>query len=321
MSAIRCMVRPTLLCALAVAVTIAGFGALANLREERGEAPMLPLLAAVAMIALQVTLLALAWRLILATLRPPGPGSSVAVRSFALGWLSRYIPGPPTGLAGKFLVCRSAGYSNGAIAAALFYENVLLLAAGAALPALTLGFALGMRWVFIEPLLLLATIAGAAAVTRPTLMRGAARVLGRGRLPSLVQLQPVPRRALVGPAAMVFAAAACAGVSFHIVAVTLTDLPAGNLGLSLLIFSAASLTGFVTPFAPSGAGVRETVIVALLGPYVGGTDALSVAIVARGVAILLDVAIAGGLLGAYAVSGLRRALVASRPTIRSKYRA
>ena len=69
-------------------------------------------------------------------------------------------------------------------------------------------------------------------------------------------------------------------------------------------FALAWVTGFLTPGAPGGLGVRETVFVALLGPEVGASAALGGAILHRLVTAAVDAA--AGVTGyAWLASGAR----------------
>ncbi|WP_373324362.1 hypothetical protein [Tepidiforma flava] len=79
--------------------------------------------------AAQVVLLAAGWRAIGRSHWPPGERWTW-LRSFAHGWAARYVPGPPTGPAGKYLALRDAGMTVPAAAALLWVDQVLSLAAG-----------------------------------------------------------------------------------------------------------------------------------------------------------------------------------------------
>jgi uncharacterized membrane protein YbhN (UPF0104 family) len=67
-------------------------------------------------------------------------------------------------------------------------------------------------------------------------------------------------------------------------------------------FALAMAAGVVFVFAPSGAGVREALIVAALSPVMTPGQALGIAVVSRALFILADV----GSAGAAALSGARR---------------
>lgn len=54
------------------------------------------------------------------------------------------------------------------------------------------------------------------------------------------------------------------------------------------VFATAWVLGFITPGAPGGIGVRETILTSGLTPFIGASAAVSIAIVARIIAILGD---------------------------------
>jgi hypothetical protein len=134
-------------------------------------------------------------------------------------------------------------------------------------------------------------------LVRPDSFRHIARVVTRFGFKHAAAVEPVPLASLVPPFAFMVAAGLLAAFSFHIVAWTMTPWKFGDAGHAVAIFSIAALAGYLVPFVPSGAGIREAVIVALMAPFIGPAGALSVAIVARAVAVLVDVLVAA-LLGA-----------------------
>jgi uncharacterized membrane protein YbhN (UPF0104 family) len=109
-------------------------------------------------------------------------------------------------------------------------------------------------------------------------------------------------------------------LSFHVVATALTDWPTSAIGRSIFVFSLASLAGYVVPFVPSGAGVREAVILGALGPTLGPGPALSVAVVSRAVAVLVDAALGGTIALAYLPRVLRRGFRSSARATAAKMR-
>lgn len=66
------------------------------------------------------------------------------------------------------------------------------------------------------------------------------------------------------------------GIVIDLLAVGIFNAPQMNICLLTSIFSVAWISGFVTPGAPAGLGVRETVLVTLLEPLYGSGIALGV---------------------------------------------
>jgi hypothetical protein len=249
---------------------------------------------AAALYAAQVAMLALGWQW-LGEGTWPGRARRVWLRAFVHGWVARYLPGPPTGPAGKYLALRDAGAGAPVIAALLWVEQVLQLAASIAVPAALAVPAYGLEWWWAAAGGLTAAAGLALGGARPGLVR---RVSGRfgprgERSGAVVAAGP----AVLGFAAM-SAAALLAGLAFHVAAVVVSPWPLSRWEEGVAVFALASLAGYVTPFAPSGAGVRESVIVALLGGQLGAATALTVAVVARATAVLVDAALAAGYFGA-----------------------
>jgi len=54
------------------------------------------------------------------------------------------------------------------------------------------------------------------------------------------------------------------------------------------------LAGFLAPFSPGGIGVREGVLVLLLTPFVGGPQAVIVALLSRVISLAVELAFAAG---------------------------
>lgn len=213
-----------------------------------------------------------------------------AVRSFAAGWASRYVPGPPTGPAGKLVVLRASGMRTEQVVAMLWVDQVTGLSAAVAVPSLLALTDSDGPWRWLAPGGLAAAGCTLALATRPRLVRRLSRWLGRGLTPGAA---PAP-----GATGAAFTAYLLGGLlaaaAFHVTAVVVSPWPGSGWDDAMLAFSFASLVGFLTPFAPSGAGVRETVIVALLGGTIGATEALTAAVVARATAVAVDGALLAG---------------------------
>lgn len=306
--AARRFALPALHFVVAVVVVAAALAAVPLFNAQRGGWAIDALLWSAGALVVQLVFLATAWYLLLKVTWSHGATVSLGVRSFAFGWLSRYLPGPPTGPAGKFLVCRDAGMPGGALTTALWLEQALQLAVAIALPSATLAFAFGPRALPLS----FGGMAAAALIgytaTHPAVVR---RFAALARILRLSNDEPVARVSFAVAARVagtLLGGALFGAISFHFAAVTISTWPLASVGPAVFIFSLASLAGFVVPFAPSGAGVREAVIVGLMGATLGGPEALSVAIVARAVAIGIDVLLALLLLGGGIAGAAYRAL-------------
>jgi hypothetical protein len=265
-----------------------------------------PLLLALGVLALQIATLTCVWALLLrAAARSIRPSPWLAIRSFGLGWLIRYLPGVPASSAGRYVVCREAGYPTAAIAAALFYETLLQSGAAALLPAALLSFGLGGRWLWLTPFAVVAVCGLTALAVAPPVVVRLARRLRRAGMVSAEGFRPVPLAALAAPFLGAVLATLLAALAFHLIAVAATPLTGRDLGRNLFAYGLAGWLGFVVPLLPSGVGVREAVLVALLGPQIGHSDALGLAVLARAVPVLFDAAFGAALALASLAGALR----------------
>ncbi|WP_040492404.1 lysylphosphatidylglycerol synthase domain-containing protein [Ilumatobacter nonamiensis] len=218
---------------------------------------------------------------------PAGAG----MRWFCVGQLGKYVPGgiwPVVGqgeLAHRGGVGRTDAYAGTAV-------SMLSTLAGAATVAVVAGFASpDDRWV---PALLLGLglVVGLAVLGLDPLRRRAAAVtasLSRGRLTLPSALSFTRWTLFHVPVWLAFSAA-------NLFAIIALNGPHG-VGFTVdLVFvtCVAWMAGFVIVGLPGGIGVREAVFVSLMTPTLGAGLAVTVAVVARFVSILVDLVAAGG---------------------------
>lgn len=188
-------------------------------------------------------LLASAWRDLLAA-QGHRAGLGWSIRVYGLSQLAKYIPGNVFQFVGRQLIGAADGLPHGVLARSALYEILGLAAAGALLSLWALPLIDDrLQW-------LPAPAVGAGMVL---LALAAARAIG-GALPA---------RALAAHLAFLLAAA----LIFVWLLGLLAPLPGGPAALLPLCgaYTAAWLAGFATPGAPAGLGVRELVLLLLLG--------------------------------------------------------
>ncbi len=78
------------------------------------------------------------------------------------------------------------------------------------------------------------------------------------------------------------------GISTQIVASALTDATKISLLHFCGLFALVWISGFVTPGAPAGAGVREAILLVGFRPYFGGPMALTITLILRAVSVSSD---------------------------------
>jgi hypothetical protein len=222
------------------------------------------------------------WVLLARRMGAPRLAFAQAVRVFFLAGLGRYVPGkvwPVAGLA--FLAAREGVPPGPATAAAVLGYAISVLAA---LAVGTLyvwwGPPVGGPWTRVAAAGVLATCALLAA---PAVLRRLVHALVRLARGTPETTQPrVAReglRWLAGYAAAWLAFAA----AFLLFWTAFRPLPAGAGGwlAAAAAFPAAYALGVVAVFAPAGLGVREGALVALTAPFLGRTDAVGLAVLAR----------------------------------------
>ncbi len=221
------------------------------------------------------------------------PGASLWVweRSFA----ARYMPSGALTITVRLVERERLGATRGQMLSATAFEQ-LVAAAGAAAVSLAAFSASGRRPPAVA-VLVLAAVLTFAGVARPT-----AAWWGRRKVLSGVERDPFP---IVGTPALATALALCvcgwlvAGAAAWVFVVALTAGPAPGFLFLLGAYTFAWLVGFVVPFAPSGLGVREATMIALLAPVLGAAPATALTVGIR----LANVA--GDFLAIGAIEGAR----------------
>lgn len=239
--------------------------------------------AAVAASAVAVSAYGLVWPVLLRRLGTPAPFSWIAL--FFKSQLGKYLPGSVWQYAGRVGLARSRGVSVQVGLASIVAEVIYSAVAAAVASSLLLG------WI-AAPAILLGLVV-------------LALLLG-GRLAGLLARAPLARRATraapvaVGLYLLVWAAY---GIAFWATGRALFAVPASDLPRYIGVFALAWLAGLVAVFAPGGIGVREAVIVGLLGGRLGQADAIVLAATSRIVLTAIDL-FAGA--AAFGLPALRR---------------
>jgi glycosyltransferase 2 family protein len=254
--------------------------------------------------ALAAVLLALiatmqVWRVLLAAL-----GSPLAVRPAArvmfIGQLGKYLPGSIWPVVAQMELGTAHRVPRHRSASASVLTMLFCLLAGLLAALVTLPFASGGRsywWVFlVAPVLLICLF--------PQVLNWLLdRLLRLARRPPLDQ--PLPGRAVAGALAWALVSWVFFGLQIWLLAIRL-GAPDGRAALlSIGGFAFAWCVGFVVVFVPAGAGIRDVLLIATLGPMLGVGKATAVALVSR---VLMT---AGDLIAAGAAAVLARA--PSRP--------
>jgi glycosyltransferase 2 family protein len=207
----------------------------------------------------------------------PAETAVVWMRSF----LARYVPSGALTLAVRLRACERLGVTRRELLGATALEQVVAAVGGAVVTLAVFGVD-GRRPPLVAAGILIAAVAVALGVRRT-----------RGHKRLLLQVTVLNAGAWV-----------VNGIAVWILVRALVPSPPAVLFL-VSAYAFAWLIGFVIVFAPSGLGVREATLIALLSPQLGPAAATGVAVVLRFANIVGDVVAFGAV--ELAVS-LRRAL-------------
>jgi glycosyltransferase 2 family protein len=79
-------------------------------------------------------------------------------------------------------------------------------------------------------------------------------------------------------------------ILFWTTSIALGKWDAISLYTALFAFAISWLLGTITPGAPAGVGIRESIIILILSPYIGGPSSILVSLLMRIVTMLGDAA-------------------------------
>jgi hypothetical protein len=218
------------------------------------------------------TLLAEAWRLILSYLGA-SIDRSAAVKTYGTSQIAKYVPGNVFHFASRQLLGLSRSIAGAALAKSVVFELATISAA-----ALWLGI---LALPFLFPFLPRWSGAVAFAGAFPIIF-----VIVRGRFGSAM-IKSVLYYALF---------LATAGALFIAIAAIVAPVAALHPGLIpglIAAYVVAWLAGLLTPGAPAGVGVREFVLLFLLGEHIGEATLLLAVLLHRLITLVGDLGFFG----------------------------
>lgn len=219
--------------------------------------------------------------------------------AFYVGQLAKYLPGGAWQYLGRAGLAVRLGLPLRVAAGSLGIETVCALVALA--PLAPLALATGGDHALLALALSAGALLAIGLAARMPWGRCALRaLLGRMAGAEMEVSPPAVRDATVRylGAWVVF------GVGFWLVGAALVGASFSHLPLYVGVFVIAWAVGFVVFFAPGGVGVREAVIIGLLGPRIGGAEALLVATASRVAFTVVDVV--GGVVALWLLRRVRR---------------
>ena len=221
--------------------------------------------------------------------RPPDLFSMMAI-----AWLpqiGKYVPGKVASVVGSVWLLRRKGVSSPAAIGSVFVVDGIgiLVGLGLAIP-LTLWApvrqSLPAAWLWSLGLL------GVVLVCLHPKVFGALgnfvlRKLKRQELRSLPSL-----RQYAGPAALILVQFSALGIALWCTGRSLATPPIAHIPLFVSAVSLAGTVGFLALFAPAGLGVREAILLVILGPVFGSSTAALVVVALRLVLTTVEVLLA-----------------------------
>jgi glycosyltransferase 2 family protein len=282
-----------------VAVTV-GLGGYAVARQWAGVRAALAslgfLTVAAALASVLIALLATmqVWRLLLAALGSPLPARAAA-RIMFVGQLGKYLPGSIWPVLAQMEMGHAHQVPRRRSASASVLTMLLSLLTGLLTALVALPFVAGSApylWAFLAAPVLLVFL-------HPRVLNSAlSRLLRLARRPTLEK--PLTGRAIAGASAWAAASWIFYGLQIWLLATRLGAPDGKGALLAIGGFAFAWSVGFIVIFAPAGAGVRDVLLVATLGPVLSVASATAVALVSR---VLMTIA---DLLTAAAAAGFSR---------------
>jgi glycosyltransferase 2 family protein len=275
-----------------VAVTV-GLGGYAVAREwtsvraALGDLGFVTVAAALLSVLAAMVMTMQAWRVLLAGLGSPLPVRPAA-RIMFIGQLGKYLPGSVWPVLAQMELGHAYQVPRHRSASASVLAMVVSLLSGLLTALVTLPFVAGAtayRWAFaLIPVLL-------AGLHPQVLNAILGRLLRVARRPPLDQ--PLTGRVMAGALAWSCSSWVLYGLQIWLLATRL-GAPAGRTALLAAGgFAFAWSVGFLVVFAPAGAGVRDVLLIAVLGPVLGVGSATAVALVSRALMTAGDLLTAG----------------------------
>lgn len=252
---------------------------------------------AIVTFAAAVPVTGLLWRSMLLTIVPDARVTRTeAISVQCASWLLKYIPGQVGSTVNKVLWAGRRGINRGVVVITVIYENVFLQVASLVPGAAIVTVALGTELFGDEPVILLlpvlALLPMAVVLYRPAFHRVVDLVARRALK------REVPREFFLSSRRTALLVVGFLGprvinaIGFVVLATAVTDVPARQWLVFGAAYVLAGAIGILAIAVPSGIGVREAVIVAVLAPFVGVAVAIVLSVLARLCATVGDAVVA-----------------------------
>jgi len=212
---------------------------------------------------------------------------------FTLAQLAKYIPGNVAHHAGRIALAGSRGFTLSRVIFTMILEAGWLIAAAAILAMVWLLFMRDNLFKYMQemPTVFQLAVAAALAIAFPLLVGWV-----------LLKWRPGPLRKILGDAAVntpspgalvncLLLYVLCflfMGIASDLLVRGLFAVKESRIFLLTGTFAVAWVAGFLTPGAPAGLGIREAILLEVLGPIYGPGVAVGLAVFLRAVTTLAD---------------------------------
>jgi glycosyltransferase 2 family protein len=235
---------------------------------------------------------AVSWNFLMEWFAEPRRPFSLIYSIYGRTQIAKYLPGNIFQLTNRHVLSLNEGYKNSSLLGGAVFE-ILGSIVGSTVFCL-IGYLMGVRYEGLSIFLILGIIVlvfGAVA--------GFIYIIPRilPRIPFLNKFIPPDElnskgsfRGLLPVAGLICSYFFVASIIFCFITVAVNGSLSGvSIPLVISVYSIAFLLGLITPGAPAGLGIRETIMVLMLGPMIGDSKATYISLVFRLVTTLGDV--------------------------------
>jgi glycosyltransferase 2 family protein len=214
--------------------------------------------------------------------------------AYFLGHLGKYIPGKAMVFVLRLGRLRSLHVPLGVGTVSIFIETLTVMAVGAAVGGVMLQFTTAPRWLQAAAWL---GVVAAAIPTVPGLFANLIKLVAKKRIGATTQIvgQGLTWTLFLRGWASLSIGWLVQGIAVWLVVLAIRPGAGETSMMTVSIYAACTaaatlsiVAGFVS-FLPGGAGVRELVIILLLGPIIGTAPALFAAILLRLISLAAEV--------------------------------
>ena len=236
-------------------------------------------------------LFAVAWVLLLAALVPR---KFLQLRKlfgiFAMSWIARYLPGSGTWMLARVLLADNTGVRRRDLGVATATEAMIQIATLTLLGSVVMSAGgLLPSSIELDQWVLWAIVLGASLSLYPKFLSATSRTVARLlRRPKIAIKQPIPALRILQVALVFLATSVLSSCGVFFTALAIAPELGPHWLQVVFVATLSSLASILAFFAPAGLGVREAVLIFGLAPITGGSTAVLVAVLHRGMSLVWD---------------------------------